>query len=300
MMNWVLLSFAVVTPMSASIAMAFRRREQALRELAEIRASLLEIYGAHAAWDWRPGGRATSATDWLLHSDAALRHILGVGDDLARYLTLPCDSRARHRVTHAGRREAKRISRVGTKLIDSTILRLARLTLLCERLKAEGLPPNEASRIRQWERMLVVSIGSLRMAKHYRTPQALRSLCRLFSVFLPPFYAPFYATLGRDLGTVYMGIAFSVITALALTALFESLAQLEDPFVACLTLDGIDVHRELRFIIANHTLTRRAVFFPGEADFVRDLLDPSSSICVEDDCVLEDAVEPSRLFRDGL
>lgn len=299
-MNWVLLSFAVVTPMSASIAMAFRRREQALRELSELRATLLEIYSAHASWDWLPSGRSSSPTNWLHHSDAALRHILGVGDDLARYLTLPCASRARHRVTHSGRREARRISRVGTKLIDSTILRLARLTLLCEALKAAGLPPNEASRIRQWERMLVVSIGSLRMAKHYRTPQALRSLCRLFSVFLPPFYAPFYATLGRQLRSLYMGLAFAAITALALTALFESLAQLEDPFVACLTLDGIDVHRELRFIIANHTLTRRAVFFPHASDFVRDILDPSTSICVEDVSDVEDAVQPSRLFRDGL
>ena len=38
-MNWVLLSFAVITPMSASIGMAFARREQALVHLAVLKST---------------------------------------------------------------------------------------------------------------------------------------------------------------------------------------------------------------------------------------------------------------------
>lgn len=56
-MNWVLLSFAVITPLTSSISMAFRRREAALVEIALIRATFSELFTAHATWDWdcKPG-----------------------------------------------------------------------------------------------------------------------------------------------------------------------------------------------------------------------------------------------------
>lgn len=92
------------------------------------------------------------------------------------------------------------------------------------------------------------------MIKWYRTPQALRSFARLFTVFLPAFYSPYYAQLARDLNSLATGIMFAVLTSLALTALFESICQMEDPFVSYITLDGIDVHNEL------HVVNRRELF----------------------------------------
>ena len=93
------------------------------------------------------------------------------------------------------------------------------------------------------------------MIKWYRTPQALRSFARLFTVFLPAFYAPYYAQLARDLNSLAAGIMFAILTSLALTALFESICQLEDPFVSSVTLDGIDVYNEL------HVVNRRELFY---------------------------------------
>uniref|UniRef100_A0A7S1GSD6 Uncharacterized protein n=1 Tax=Cyclophora tenuis TaxID=216820 RepID=A0A7S1GSD6_CYCTE len=139
---------------------------------------------------------------------------------------------------------------------------MGRITLYCEVLKREGLPGNEASRMRQWERFTLEALEGLRMVKFYRTPQALRSLCRLFSVFLPPFYAPFYAQLAKDLNSLGTAITFSVMTSLALTALFESLTQMEDPFLSQQSLDGIDVPRETQLIKHELLLLRHKLFFP--------------------------------------
>ena len=52
---------AVVTPITVSIGMAFRRREQALYQITRIRSFSFQIYLAHAIWDWNGGdGRNNS------------------------------------------------------------------------------------------------------------------------------------------------------------------------------------------------------------------------------------------------
>ena len=235
-MNWVLLSFIIVTPMSATISMAFRRRERALAQIARIRATFLELYAAHSVWDWKKkgdknSGKAASTVNWLEHADDVLAEFLGIGEEMALFLSLPNVTRARHRVMRSGRKEAAEVMEFGVDIYDSILERMGRVSLLCEILKEEGLPPNEATRIRQWERMVVEDLTGLRMIKWYRTPQALRSFARLFTVFLPAFYSPYYAQLAHDLNSLGAGIIFAILTSLALTALFESICQMEDPFV---------------------------------------------------------------------
>lgn len=147
-----LLSFAVITPMTTSIGMAFSRRDRALAHMVTIRSTMVELYVAHASWDWTKSekegtGRASSTTtNWLDHSDATLVEILGICHDLSRFLTLPNSTRARHRITAQGRGEANETLALSSKLYDCMLVRFARLTDLCEILKSEGLPPNEATR----------------------------------------------------------------------------------------------------------------------------------------------------------
>ena len=151
-LDYVLLSFAVITPMTTSIGMAFTRRDRALAHLVAIRSTMLELYAAHASWDWKKAGkegtgRASSTTmNWLDHSDNALVEILGICHVLSRFLTLPNATRARHRITAQGRTEANETLALSSKLYGCMLVRFARLTDLCETLKAEGLPPNEATR----------------------------------------------------------------------------------------------------------------------------------------------------------
>lgn len=268
-MNFVVLTFAVITPLSNTINMAFKRRETALVDIAFARATFLEMYKAHAVWDWdqKPGnltvsGRTKSTVDWLHHSDAVCLEILHLCAELTRYLTLPTSTRSRHRATPFGKKEAKKINDVGDQLHASVIKRIANLTQFCEILKREGLPGNEAARLRQWERQLAQYVEGLRVIKHYRTPQALRSFGRIFSMILPPFYAPFYADLGYKVQSLSMGILFAVLTSVALCGLFETVSQFEDPFVKRSVLDGVHVKHELVYELTPTILALRKHCFP--------------------------------------
>ena len=60
-----------------------------------------------------------------------------------RLLTLPNDTRARHKMTSSGRTEAMKIHPVHLRLVQSIVVRMGHLAEICETLKQEGLPPNE-------------------------------------------------------------------------------------------------------------------------------------------------------------
>ena len=107
-MNWVLLTFAVITPIGATIQMVFTRRENALLQISTLRSTMIQLYNSYTIWGWdyQPytssmesnsddlllqlrsyndiNGRTKSNIDWLEHSDLALREILYICDDLTR------------------------------------------------------------------------------------------------------------------------------------------------------------------------------------------------------------------------
>jgi len=306
-MDYVILAFAVTSPIAAAIGMAFTRRERALFEIADFQSFAHQLYMAHSLWDWEHsdadnnnrgdddgggghGGRTVVTTrtnqtmmtnksahdgtifDFhidrsklrLKHSDAVLTQLIGIGDEMARFLSLPTQNRSIHRMTRPGKRQAAETVQVAYRLLHSmTSHRLTRLAVYGERIKKAGLPSGEVSRIRQYERFLEDNVKRLRMIKAYRTPQAFRSFARLFTIFLPPFYAPTYAQVAIDTHSLGLGVAFGIVTALALTALFESLQVLEDPFVAQLKLDGIDCREEFQVLLWNSLVNTRRSIFPN-------------------------------------
>ena len=81
-LDWVLLSFAVITPISATINMAFQRRERALVEMASFRASCTSLYQAHALWGWNwKVDAASGRPDHVLsleHSDKVMRTLFNI------------------------------------------------------------------------------------------------------------------------------------------------------------------------------------------------------------------------------
>ena len=144
---------------------------------------------------------------------------------------------------------------------------MTRLTFYSERIKKIGLPSGEISRMRQYERFLSNNLEQLRMVKMYRTPQALRSFARIFILILPPFYAPAYAQVARGTHSLFIGIAFGIITAVGLSALFEGLEILEDPFTAYLSLDGIDVAEEFQVLHFAQLISTRKLVFPDAPNY---------------------------------
>lgn len=306
-MDWVLLGFAVVLPLSATVRFAFMRREGALRAIAEFKSNALHIYMAHASWDWdtvgvegsgRGGGggaQTTSTSRWLKHADAVFEELIGIGDELFRYLTLPTSSQGRHRVLRSGRREAAITAEASYLMFDSLLaIRAARLSRKADDLKRAGLPPTEASRIRQWERYVSKSIEEMRMIKSYRTPQALRSFANLFTLLLPPFYAASYVDLAYTVNSLTVGIMFGVITSIALTALYESVQVLEDPFTAHLSLDGIDVQEELCVLHWRQLVNARKVSFPSAPPL------SFSAVLIRDDLVDEEKGAHKKKSKDLL
>jgi hypothetical protein len=86
--------------------MAFTRRENALQLIADTRSFAHHLYLAHCLWDWSDanGGRAgCKMMNLQQHWDAVMAQLIGIGDELSRFLTLPTTSRSRHRMTAQGR-----------------------------------------------------------------------------------------------------------------------------------------------------------------------------------------------------
>ena len=117
---------AVVTPITVTIGLAFRRRELALLHITRLRSCAFQLYLGRALWDWGQvdfnstttttettankknkssllqnlkGGRESlrEQINWQQHSDKVLEHLVGIGDELSRFLTLPTSSRTNHR-----------------------------------------------------------------------------------------------------------------------------------------------------------------------------------------------------------
>lgn len=137
-----------------------------------------------------------------------------------------------------------------------------------EVLKGEGLPAQEATRVRMWERSAHEYFEFVRVVKTYRTPQALRSFSRLFSVFLPPLYAPYYSQMAHKLNSLGAALAFATFTSIALTSLFETVSQLEDPFVPGSVLDGIQVRNNVFSDYVKGLTALRSIYFPQADTFV--------------------------------
>lgn len=270
--DFVLLGFAVVNPITVTIGLAFRRREQALYEIRRIRSYCFQIYISNAVWDW-PGkdeksGRIEAGINWLEHTDQVLEQLIAIGDELTGFLTLPTSSYSFHRTLKSGRKEAAQIIEVAYRLFDSLYTqRMTQLSLLNETLKSLGLSTSEASRIRQYERYIGEALEGLRMIKMYRTPQALRAFGRIFTLIIPPIYAPRFAQLALDLESLPMAFLFAAITPFCLTALFNCTHALEDPFVGYVTLDGIDVSEEFEVLHWHQLMNARKILFPHAEDF---------------------------------
>lgn len=297
-MDWIVLGFAVVTPLTVTITLAFRRRELALEHISKIKSFCFQIYLGHCIWGWKGKDQQLTPEQLLEHTDILLEHLVGIGDELSRFLTLPTSSRSYHRMMHSGRVKAAGIMEVAYRLLDSLYTqRILKISQLTEFLKDQGLSATEASRLRQYERFVGESIEMLRMIKMYRTPQALRSFGRLFTLFIPAFYSPAFAQLAKELDSLPMGIAFSIITPLILTALFQTMQVMEDPFVGFLALDRIDVNEEMEVLHFQQMISARRTLFP----FAQKYEHASKAAIVSEGQVetLGDTIQKSRFNPGG-
>ena len=182
---------------------------------------------------------------------------------------------SKHRVTEVGRREAAMTMEVSYRLFNSLLVRrLVRLSMLAEKISEQvSLSAGDALRLRKVDRQFAVAIESLRMIKMYRTPLALRAFARLFALLLPPFYGPNLAKIALKTGSLPYAVCFAALTSLSLTTLYNAVQIMEDPFVAYITLDGIDCREELSVLHWHQLVNARQMVYPSAAPFPKHRMD---------------------------
>ena len=250
--NWTFFSFAVVFPLTFSLNEAFKRRELALAQLAQMKSNVLNIYMAHRDWNWATkehpaGGRYALPSG---HADAVrtvLTELLSAQQDV---LLAPNVGRSRHFLTERGQKKRSRVQQYKAERHVHITLAVTRLSAAVEELKTAGLPGNEAARLRQYSQLLMGQWEMVRNVKRYRTPLTTRCYGRLANLLHPFIMGPYYAYIGgfgvaegRERTNYAFAVMLSVFTSIALSSLFNIRYALEDPFCEG-SLDTVRVRKD--------------------------------------------------------
>ena len=99
-LSWTFVSFAIIYPLTGSLDSAFRRREEALKQLATFKTSIISFYQAHRDWDWGQNGRKDLPEN---HVYEVRWLTVGLVCDVRNFLTAPEVTRLVHLNTRRGR-----------------------------------------------------------------------------------------------------------------------------------------------------------------------------------------------------
>jgi len=224
-LSWTFVSIVIVFPLTATIGMAFKRREEATGLFADITALIHGISLAHR--DWHCSGDLPEG-----HS-AATNHVLkDMITDLQRLLQGPLRlPRDLHCPSQAKLQTMRRMDDLERAHLARFLSGIRKLSKLTEEKKAAGMPSGEASRINQYVWMLQSRFQKLRNVKKYRTPQILRSLSRVFIIVTPAVFAPSIRYIKLHSGGGWpFACAYALFLCCALVSLLHVANELEDPF----------------------------------------------------------------------
>lgn len=242
-LNWTLIAIALVFPLTMTLTETFRRREAALKELTNLKVSLLSLVMAHCDWDWytipqgkepvrsgrsdpasKEGGRLSPS-----HSSELLAVAFRFIDFTYTVLSAPRVSQAQHFYTAHGVEQRCRVLRVQNKLDDCIVSLVHEISKFGEGLKAAGLPAGEKSRLTAFENSLYAAYMQLRTIKDYRSPMGLRAYARVFILLTPVLFGPYYALVAQSTSLAW-AICLAGFTSSAMQGLFSIRSMLEDPF----------------------------------------------------------------------
>lgn len=195
-----LIGLAVVFPIVFSINAAYRRREEALRYLASLKAHAVALYYAHR--DWAPEGRAEHA-----------RRAEGLVASLLRAVR-------EYFVVGQGKDE---------KYFQAVYGVFSRFSASHEELRQAGVPANEISRANQYVRAMMIEFERMRNILTYRTPLSLRAYSSVFLNVFPILFGPYFAYLSAK---YYPGVGYlvAVLYSLVLVTLDNIQEDLENPY----------------------------------------------------------------------
>ena len=195
-LSWTFVSFAIIYPLTGSLDSAFRRREEALKQLATFKTSIISFYQAHRDWDWGQNGRKDLPEN---HVYEVRWLTVGLVCDVRNFLTAPEVTRLVHLNTRRGRVAWTKGRKLQWAIARRVREHFQKLSVTTEALKFSGMPGNESSRIRQFTKEAHNAWEQMRFLKTYRTPMATRAFARVYILIHPIFWGPYYAQLVSDI-----------------------------------------------------------------------------------------------------
>lgn len=228
-----LIGIAIIFPIVFSINSAYKRREEALKYLADAKAHAVAIAWAHR--DWSPEtSRAEEGRTLVKALFAALQS----------FFHTPAED------------DPERLTRVYRRFSD--------ISRSHEALRAGGMTSGEVSRANQYLRAVIIDFERMRNILEYRTPTSLRAYSRVFLNSFPVLYGPYFASLGAD-SVPAVGYAVAVIYSVVLVSLDNIQEVLENPYGTVSEDDlAVDLEAEMGHLLES---TRQAApAGPGATD----------------------------------
>ncbi len=239
-LDFSILAFSVVFPLTFLISQAYTRRENALTTLSDFRVILLSMSTAMMTWNFKDsetGGKNGRARLPKGFNEAVRDNSVNLLTQIYEYLSMPTVSHARHHIIRKHRETTRHVHADQNDLLKQIATTFNLFHGLLEVLKSTGLDIGLASRIHQYEFYLQQRFGALRNIKYYRTPQAARSFGRVYIFVLPWFFGPYFVWVAgyQESTTSQCNPAFAVLLAvftfLVLLGLMNTQRLLEDPFI---------------------------------------------------------------------
>ncbi|GJM42039.1 MAG: hypothetical protein DHS20C20_23210 [Ardenticatenaceae bacterium] len=213
-----LIGIAVVFPLVFSINSAYKRREDALRAFASLKAHGVALVWAHREW---PDGEVSHAE----RAEVLLKRLL---------------TAVSHHFTTNGHDQNHTKQQLFAIFSD--------FSRSHEVLREAGVPANEISRANQYLRQVIIDFEQMNNIANYRTPLALRAYSRLFLNLFPLLFGPYFATISYP-DHPLAGYIVAVVYSLVLVSLDNIQDDLENPFDGLgaddLRLDVADEYSQL-------------------------------------------------------
>jgi len=214
-----LIGIAIIFPIVFSINAAYRRREEALRYFASLKAHAVALFYAHR--DWTPSKDNEDRERIIRIINRLLKNI--------RDYFLMFDEK--------GNNQLHNVYKVFSEISKSH-----------ETLREKNVPANEISRANQYLRSIVIEFERMRNILRYRTPISLRAYSHIFLNAFPVLYGPYFAQLSAKFSPV-AGYLIAVLYSLVLVSLDNIQENIENPYDAVgeddLNLDVAKEYKEL-------------------------------------------------------
>jgi len=194
-----LIGIAIVFPIVFSINAAYRRREEALRAFASLKAHLVVLFYAHR--DWVPDKSSG-------HQERFKELVTNLLVSIRKSFVSGSEEEA----------DFQQIYKVFSQMSGSM-----------EKLRAAHVSGSEISRANQYLRSMIIEYENMRNILVYRTPTALRSYSQVFLNAFPILFAPYFADLS-DKYFFSLGFLVAAFYSLILVSLDNIQEELENPF----------------------------------------------------------------------